>query len=132
MSFLLDTDIISAYMKNHRQVVSKVMLHFGGLNVSTITMGELLVWARRKAAPARRLIEARLFFSVSTIHEVDQAAAERFAELRAEMLDSGRAVGVLDLFNAAIALTRQLTMVTHNTSDYAGIPGLVVEDWMGD
>ena len=34
MSFLLDTDICSAYLKNDPLVVSRVMLHYGGLNVS--------------------------------------------------------------------------------------------------
>jgi predicted nucleic acid-binding protein len=36
MSFLLDTDLCSAYLKNDRQVVGKVMLHFGGLHVSVV------------------------------------------------------------------------------------------------
>ncbi len=42
MSFLLDTDICSAYLKNDRRTTSKVMLHFGALHVSVITVGELL------------------------------------------------------------------------------------------
>src|SRR5712691_299207 len=55
MSFLLDTDICSAYLKNDQRVVGKVMLHFGGLHVSVITVGELLTWARRAKAPPSRL-----------------------------------------------------------------------------
>jgi predicted nucleic acid-binding protein len=52
MSFLLDTDICPAYLKNHRRVVGRVMLHFGSLYVSAVTLGELMVWAKRaKAAP---------------------------------------------------------------------------------
>ena len=39
MSFLLDTDICSAYLKNERTVVGRVMLHFGGLNISVIAPG---------------------------------------------------------------------------------------------
>ena len=42
MSFLLDTDICSAYLKNDQRVVGRVMLPFGGLHVSVITVGELL------------------------------------------------------------------------------------------
>ena len=52
MSFALDTDICSAYLKNDPNVVNKVMLHFGGLSVSVVTVGELLTWAlRAKARP---------------------------------------------------------------------------------
>jgi predicted nucleic acid-binding protein len=42
MSFLLDTDTCSAYVKNHRGVQDKVVLHFGALYVSVVTAGELL------------------------------------------------------------------------------------------
>jgi predicted nucleic acid-binding protein len=55
MSFLLDTDICSAYLKNDAVVVRRVMLHYGGLNVSVITVGELLTWALRTNAPPDRL-----------------------------------------------------------------------------
>jgi tRNA(fMet)-specific endonuclease VapC len=55
MSFLLDTDICSAYLKDDPIVVGRVMLHYGGLNVSVITVGELLTWALRAKAPPDRL-----------------------------------------------------------------------------
>jgi predicted nucleic acid-binding protein len=55
MSFLLDTDTCSAYLKNDPRVVSKVMLHFGGLHVSVVTVGELLTWAQQAKAPPTRV-----------------------------------------------------------------------------
>ena len=53
MSFLLDTDICSAYLRNDAVVVRRVMLHYGGLNVSVITVGELQRGGTN--APAARL-----------------------------------------------------------------------------
>jgi predicted nucleic acid-binding protein len=41
MTFLLDTNICSAYLKNDTVVEGRVMRHYGGLNVSVITVGEL-------------------------------------------------------------------------------------------
>jgi predicted nucleic acid-binding protein len=35
-----------------------------------------------------------------------------------------------DLFIASIALSRNLTLVTHNTHHYERIPNLCLEDWM--
>ena len=131
MSLLLDTDICSAYLRNDRQVVGKVMLHFGGLHVSVITVGELLTWARRAKAPANRLQGVRDLLAASLIHVVDVAVVEKFGELRAGLLDQGITVGEMDVLNASVALTHNLTLVTHNTKDYVNIPGLTLDDWIG-
>lgn len=129
MSFLLDTDICSLYLKNDATVVNKVMLHFGGLHVSVVTVGELLTWARRANAPPTRSQSVNRLLVASTVHEVDFAIADKFAEVRAGLLDRGITVGEMDLLNGAVALIHNLTMVTHNTSDYANIPGLTLVDW---
>jgi hypothetical protein len=50
---------------------------------------------------------------------LDEAAARRFEEVRAWQLDRGLGSPDLDLFNAAIALVNNLTLVTHNVQDYA-------------
>ena len=34
-----------------------------------------------------------------------------------------------DLLIAAIALTHNLTLVTHNISEFSRVPGLTIEDW---
>ncbi len=129
MSFLLDTDICSAYLKNDRTVIGRVMLHFGGLYVSVITVGELLTWARRASAPAVRLQGVQDFLKSVTLLDVTPLVAETFGDLRAGLLDRGVVVGQMDLFNSAVALVNNLTMVTHNITDYANIPGLTVVDW---
>jgi len=130
MSFLLDTDICSAYLKNHPAVVGKVMLHYGGLSVSVVTVGELLTWALRAGAPARRRQGVADLLKAAAVLDVTLPVAEKFGETRADLLDRGLPVGELDLLNAAVALVHRLTLVTHNTQDYANISGLTVIDWM--
>jgi tRNA(fMet)-specific endonuclease VapC len=69
------------------------------------------------------------FLRAVTLLDVTPQVAERFGELRADLLDRGIVVGQMDLFNASIALVHNLTLVTHNTADYANIPGLTLVDW---
>jgi len=38
-------------------------------------------------------------------------------------------IGPYDVQIAAIALTNNCTLVTHNTSEFSRVPGLVLEDW---
>lgn len=128
MSFLLDTDICSAFLKNDRRVTTKVMLHIGGLHLSSVTVGELLTWARRANAPPARLQGVNDLVASSTVHSIDLAVADKFGEVRAMLIDQGRIVGQMDLLNASVALLHSLTLVTHNTKDYVHIPGLSLDD----
>jgi tRNA(fMet)-specific endonuclease VapC len=129
MSFLIDTDICSAYLKNDRQVIGKVMLHFGGLSLSVVTVGELLTWGLRGNASPGRLQGIQDLLAATEVIEVNLAVAEKYAEIRAALLDQGLDPGPMDLLNAATALVHNMTMVTHNVADYTIIPGLPIEDW---
>jgi tRNA(fMet)-specific endonuclease VapC len=130
MSFLLDTDICSAYLKGNPVVVGRVMLHYGGLNVSVITVGELLTWALRANAPPDRLTGIQDLLKGATVLGVTLSIAEKFGEIRAGLFDSGITVGEMDLLIGATALVHGLTMVTRNTKDYSDIPGLTIDDWL--
>jgi tRNA(fMet)-specific endonuclease VapC len=39
-------------------------------------------------------------------------------------------IGAMDMLIAAIALANGLILVTHNTKEFARIPGLQLEDWI--
>ena len=60
---------------------------------------------------------------------LDDAAAIDCAELRADLDARGLPIGPHDLMIAGIARSRGLTLVTHNTSEFARVPGLVLDDW---
>jgi tRNA(fMet)-specific endonuclease VapC len=62
--------------------------------------------------------------------DVTAPVARKFGEVRAALLDAGRPMPEMDLLIASTALVYNLTVVTHNTGDYANIPGLNLEDWL--
>jgi len=130
MRHLVDTNICSAYLKGVSRVFSKFVQHGGGLAVSTITVGELYVWALRSRSPADRLESLQHFLQDITVLDVTTDVAVRFGELRATLLDSGHPVPPLDLFIAATALVHDLVLVTNNVKDFAPVPGLIVVDWL--
>jgi tRNA(fMet)-specific endonuclease VapC len=130
MSFLLDTDICSAYLRDDPVVVPRVTLHYGGLNVSVITVGELLTWALRANAPSDRLKGVQDLLRGATVLDVSLEIAEKFGQIRAGLLDRGITVGQMDLLNGATALVHGLTMATHNRQDYQNIPALTIDDWL--
>jgi tRNA(fMet)-specific endonuclease VapC len=130
VSFLLDTDICSAQMKGDRRVHSRFIQHGGRLHLSTVTLGELFAWVGRAKASPRRSQTLRDLLKEVLVLPIDETVARKFGEVRAWQLDRGLATPDLDLLNASVALAHGFTMVTHNTADYANVPGLVLADWL--
>ncbi len=130
MSFLLDTDVCSAYLKGNNAVANRFIQYGGRLHLSAVSLGELYTWALRANAAPSRLHNVVSMLSLVRLLDVNQDIARRFGEVDAYLLDRGLVVPDIDLLNGAVALFHNLTMVTHNVSDYASIPGLTLDDWL--
>jgi tRNA(fMet)-specific endonuclease VapC len=59
----------------------------------------------------------------------DDAAAEVSGAVRAHLASQGTPIGPNDLQIASIALANKMILVSHNTSEFARVPGLSIEDW---
>lgn len=130
MSFLLDTNVVSAYLKGDQRVFNRFIQHGGGLSTSAITVGELYSWVyRMKTRLTYRTALDDLLAELALL-PVDHDIARKFGEVRAALLDQGRPTPEADLFIACTALAHDLTLVTHNVADFAHVPGLRVEDWL--
>jgi tRNA(fMet)-specific endonuclease VapC len=129
MSFLVDTDVCSAHLKGNRAVNNRFLQYTGGLHVSSVTLGELYTWALRASAPPRRLQALEELLSDMTVLDVTADVARKFGEVRAALMDEGLPPPDMDLLIAVTALVHDLTVATHNTQDFAHIPGLRLVDW---
>lgn len=130
MSFLIDTDTCSAYIKGIRTVVSRFAQYGGRLSISPVTLGELLTWALRAQAPPRRRQEVEDLVKLVTVRDITTDVGRKFGEVRAVLFDAGTPAPDSDLLNGVVALVHNLTMVTHNTVHYLKIPGLSLDDWL--
>jgi tRNA(fMet)-specific endonuclease VapC len=130
MSFVLDTDICSAYMRGNGKTFNKFIQHGGVLYVSTITLTELLSWVYRANAPMKRSGALADLLAVVEVIPLDHALADFAGRLRASLMDQGINVPLPDFLNGAIALFHNYTLVTHNVQDYTLIPNLRIDDWL--
>ena len=62
----------------------------------------------------------------------DTAAARIYAQLRADLERRGTPLADADLRIAAIALAHGFTVVTGNIRHFGRVPGLPVENWLGE
>ena len=131
MRFVLDTNTCIYALKLQGRVVDRLRdLSPDNLAVTIVTVAELWFGARKSArsSVARREIDG--FLEPFEVLPFDHEAAEAYARTRFALERAGRPIGERDLLIASIALARGLTVVTHNLSEFARVPGLNAEDWL--
>jgi tRNA(fMet)-specific endonuclease VapC len=101
----------------------------GELAMSVITLGELRYGAQKSADPAAGHHALERLQELVPVLDLHANAASRYGEVRSALEQAGTPIGPQDLWIAAHALAEDLTVVTHNTREFARVPGLRVEDW---
>ncbi len=133
MTYLLDTNSCIGWLRqNQPLIVARIQAHAPtDIVLCSVVVAELLFGVERsdpvhRANNALRVDQLRQQF---TSLPFDDAAAEQYGRIRADLTRQGLLIGGNDMMIAAIALTNGSTLVTHNTSEFSRIAGLVIEDW---
>jgi predicted nucleic acid-binding protein len=131
--YCFDTDVVSATMRRdpplhlvRRLAVVPVDEQF----TTSITLGELVYGAARKGSAELVQRVRELVVSGLAVVAFDRPAAEVYGNVRAQLEREGRRLAEPDLRIAAIALSRDLTLVTGNVRHFQRVPGLRVENWL--
>ena len=131
---LLDTNAISAAMEASQAFERYLTTTAtdGLLLTSAVVEGELLFGISRIQDGRRRRALLRSLNGVLSrlddILAVDRGTATRYGQLKARMFAQGEPMGENDLWIAASALDRGLTLVSRD-AHFKRVHGLRVEDW---
>ncbi len=133
MIYLLDTNTCIGWLRNTEpKIIARIQQENpADLVLCSVVVGELVYGAERAGpihhvANLNRVGQLRAQF-VSL--PFDDIAAEEYGKLRAYLAANGKLIGPNDLMIAAIALANRVTLITHNTSEFQRVPGLLLEDW---
>jgi predicted nucleic acid-binding protein len=131
MSFLLDTNILSAHLRRPSALAHRFIQYSGRLYTSSIALAELYVWAYRRPDPRKALknIDELLEDEVRLL-DFDRECANEFGRIRIDLMRQGIEVPTADLMIGSVASIYAFTVVTHNVVDFQRIPGLRIEDWL--
>ena len=131
MTYLLDTNTCIRYLNGRAPNVLQRLqaLPPAEVRVCAIVKAEMYYGAMKSADPFNTLAQQKVFLDAFESLPFDDAAAEAYGRLRAELARRGTPIGPNDLMIAAIALAHDLTLVTHNTAEFSRVPGLRLEDW---
>jgi tRNA(fMet)-specific endonuclease VapC len=131
MRYLLDTNVCIEILrgKNARLKQRLEAVGFERLSLCSVVWAELHCGACLANNPVAEKQRLETAFAGWPRLPFDDAAAERYGEIRARLQRAGRLIGANDLLIAATALGYGLTLITHNTDEFERVDGLVVEDW---
>jgi tRNA(fMet)-specific endonuclease VapC len=99
------------------------------LKLCSIVKAEMRYGAARSAHPDRNLALMERFFAGYESLPFDDAAATSYGRIRQVLAAAGTPIGPNDLLIAAIAISRTLVLVSHNTREFSRVPDLRLEDW---
>lgn len=128
---LLDTNICIAWLKNDGAIVQRIIAA-GEHNITLCAQVKAELWygaCKSQKVAENQASLARLFSDFPSL-PFDDKAALKLGDIRAQLAKQGTPIGPYDMQIAAIALAHGLTVVTHNTREFARVPGLVLEDWL--
>lgn len=134
MMWMLDTNTCS-YVLRRRPIEVKRRFDTVGhenLSISVVVLAELLFGAERHPTRGNEIrqdiddFRARL-----RVLSWSEPAANCYGRLRAHLQRLGTPIGNMDLLIAAHALAADAILVTNNTAEFARVPGLRIEDWVG-
>ena len=131
MRWMLDTNACIRYL-NGRSPLLRAKFDASDpeqICISSIVKAELYYGAAMTRDPAKTLSAQQMFLSRFASIPFDDAAAEAYGDIRADLTRKGELIGPNDLLIAAICRVNQLTLITHNMSEFGRVTGLAIDDW---
>ena len=130
---MLDTDTTSYLIKGKSPVIENRLADIipSAVCISVITRAELLYGLKKLPAEHRLHLAVRRFLKIVHALSWDAEAADWYAEIRHQLISTGRPIGELDMMIAAHSLSAGAVLVTNNNRHYERIEApLILENWV--
>jgi len=98
--------------------------------MSVVTYLELCYGALKSQAPGANLEKLATLADLIPPLPLEANTASHYARIRVDLERTGRRIGGYDLLIAAHALALRLIVISNNTSEFARIQGLRLENWV--
>lgn len=133
-NFLIDTDILSFYLKGDNKVMKNFRNFlfkdgFRGINISEITYFEILAGLEYKNAEKQKDLFEQ-FISKCNIVKLSVSSIRLSAIQYGKLRRNGILIGTPDLLIAGIAMINDFVLVTNNQKHFKPIEDLLTTNWL--
>lgn len=128
---ILDTDILSEFLRGNPKVVLNVDQHlreYGFISLSIITYYEILNGLLFKDA-RKQLVKFEKFVELNKVIPLTLRMAKTAALIQADLRKKGLEIGHTDTLIAGIAIISGFQLVTNNTDHFKRIKELEIANW---
>ena len=133
MTYVLDTNAVSALMKGEEAVVERLASHVPtDVTIPQPVIAEIAYGLERlPRSRRRRALQARFDLVCAEIPRTvwTDAVSHAYGRIKATLERRGTRIEDVDAASAAHAVALGSTLVTANLEHMARVPGLEVEDW---
>lgn len=132
MKYLLDTNIcIYIIKKKPAEVLEKFRkIAEGEICISAITVSELSYGVYNSLKIEQNLSALFGFLAPLCVLDFNTDDAIEYGKLRSELKKSGRIIGAMDMLIASQARSKDLILVTNNSSEFEKVNNLKIENWV--
>ena len=130
----LDTNIITAFLKNDLRVVERVSNYlelYDKLTINIISYYEILR-GLKDLGNQEKLRSFEDFIEANELVLIRKETVEQAAEIYAYLKKDGNLIEDADILMAAISIVEDLVLITNNTSHFNRVKGLSLDNWINN
>ena len=126
--FLLDTNIIAAWLKDETSVADKID-KAKEIHIPIIAVGELYYGALYSTQVAKNIKEIKSITANYGVLQIDEETTIAYGNIKAALRKKGKQIPENDIWIAAIAKRFKLVVVTRD-KHFKEIEGINIKSWL--
>ena len=131
MNYFIDTNIIIYALKNSYPSIIKTFENTPSYNIfiTSIVKAEIDYGiAKSKSSKLTRELYNK-FLSIYNVIPFTEKETKIYGDIRYQLEKEGKLIGANDMLIAAIVMSHNGILITHNVNEFSRIKGLQIEDW---
>jgi tRNA(fMet)-specific endonuclease VapC len=131
ITYALDTNIVSYFLKGNPTIVAKIRLENSKGNqfiIPPMVYFEIQNWLLKNKSTSKMLVFKKMYSS-GGVGAIDKTVLDIASTIKLKLQQQGKGISDDDLFIAAYCIRHDLPLVTNNTRHFIHIENIKIINW---